>query len=159
MIWLLHHVSILTFSIFLETDDIVSTLDKAALHYVIQIISNDYIRAVPTFFLGMATLICIVGKMLKDARLYSSKVNKLQKRCMDMRAYPRDGYCLHIVKHSRLKWAGYIDRLEGGTIDEESGCAQSGEQNEKRKTEGEMGGQCEEIFGRSGMGVENECDG
>ena len=39
-----------------------------------------------------------------------------------------------------------------GTVDEGSGCGQSGRQKEKRKTETEMAGLREDRFGRSGRG-------
>ena len=45
------------------------------------------------------------------------------------------------------------------TVNEESGCAQSGGQKETRKTETEMGGLREETFGGSGRGVEDENEG
>ena len=45
---------------------------------------------------------------------------------------------------SRLKWAGHVERMEG---------------ERKRKTEAEVGGLYEEIFGGSGRGAENESKG
>ena len=46
-----------------------------------------------------------------------------------------------------------------GMVDEESGCTQSRGQKEKTKTQTEMGGLREEIFGCSVRGIENKREG